>query len=122
MITSKKPIERSSWTGIKLETENSNLHIQNIQKEPDIAELKRKFTRFFKKTIIGTELDIQLKPDAKLIQKANQYGFTYSQPSVMKKTSLVTTDFTVWQKYRPHAKKRLSKHGKINTRRVYMVC
>ena len=56
--------------GMKLNIEKNHLQIQNIQKDPDIAHLKKKFGKQVKenKTIKRIEVDIQLKPDAKLIQ------------------------------------------------------
>ena len=61
---------------IKVNIEKSTLHIQNIQKYPDIAGLKKRFRKLFheNKTIKGIEVDIQLKPDAKLTQR-----FTYNK-------------------------------------------
>ena len=47
--------------GIKLDTENSNLKIQKIQENPDVIELKRKFTKLFHEN--KTVKEIELKPD-----------------------------------------------------------
>ena len=57
--------------GIKLNIENTNLQIQNIQEGPNITDLKKKFGKLFheNKTVKGKKVDIQLKPDAKLIQQ-----------------------------------------------------
>ena len=70
LITTKRtnPLLGLDWmnqVGIKLDTENSNLKIQNMQEYPDVIELKRKFTKLFheNKTVKGIEVDIQLKPD-----------------------------------------------------------
>ena len=72
--------------GIKLDTENSNLKIQNIQENPDVIELKRKFTKLFHeyKTVKRIEVDIQLEPDAKLIQQKGRPIPIHLQPAVGK--------------------------------------
>ena len=59
------PLLELDWMnqlGIKLNTEKSNLKIQNIQENPDETELKKKFNNLFheNKTIKGIEVDIQL--------------------------------------------------------------
>ena len=72
--------------GIKLDTEKSNLKIQNIQENPDVTEQKRNFTKLFheNKTVKGIEVDIQLKPDAKLIQQKGRSVPIDLQPAVGK--------------------------------------
>ena len=91
LITTKRtnPLLGLDWMnqlGIKLDTENSNLRIQNIQENPDVIELKRKFTKLFheNKTVKGIEVDIQLKPDAKLIQHKGRPIPIHLQPAVGK--------------------------------------
>ena len=56
--------------GIKLYIEKTNLQVQIIQEDPDIAA-EKKFGKLFheNKTVKRIEVDIQLKPDAKLIQQ-----------------------------------------------------
>ena len=73
--------------GIKLETEKTNLKIQNVQEDPDESELKRKFKKLFheNKTVKGMEVDIQIKPDAKLIQQKGLPIPIHLQPAVGKK-------------------------------------
>ena len=72
--------------GIKLESEKSNLKVQNVHENPDVKELKRKFTKLFheNKTAKGIETDIQLKPDAKLTQQKNRPIPRQLQPAVGK--------------------------------------
>ena len=72
--------------GIKLDTEKSNLKIQNIQENPDVTELKRKFTKLFyeNKTVKGIEVDIQLKPDAKMTQQKGRPIPIHLQPAAGK--------------------------------------
>ena len=57
--------------GINVNTEKPEAKIKNIQEDPDIADLEKKFKKLFheNKTVKGIEVDIQLKPDAKLIQR-----------------------------------------------------
>ena len=46
LITTKKPLLGLDWMiflGIKLETEKTNLKIQNVQETPAVMELKRNF-------------------------------------------------------------------------------
>ena len=91
LITTKRtnPLLGLDWMnqlGIKLDTEKSNLKIQNIQEIPDVTELKRKVTKLFheNKTVKGVEVDIQLKPDAKLIQQKGRPIPIHLQPAVGK--------------------------------------
>ena len=91
LITTKRtnPLLGLDWMnqlGIKLNTEKSNLKIQNIQENPDVTELKKKFNNLFheNKTIKGIEVDIQLKPDAKLIQQKGRPIPIHLQPAVGK--------------------------------------
>ena len=91
LITTKRtnPLLGLDWMnqlGIKLNTEKSNLKIQNIQENPDVTELKKKFNNLFheNKTIKGIEVDIQLKPDAKLIQHKGRPIPIHLQPAVGK--------------------------------------
>ena len=53
--------------GIKLEIEKTNLKIQNVQEDPDVIEVKRKFKKLLheNKTVERMEVNIDLKPDAK---------------------------------------------------------
>ena len=66
--------------------EETNLKIQNVKEDPDITELKRKFKKLFheNKTIKGIEVDIELKPDAKLIQQKGRPIPIHLQPAVGK--------------------------------------
>ena len=91
LITTKKtnPLLGLDWMkhlGIKLEMEETNLKIQNVKEDPDITELKRKFKKLFheNKTIKGIEVDIELKPDAKLIQQKGRSIPIHLQPAVGK--------------------------------------
>ena len=91
LITTKKtnPLLGLDWMkhlGIKLEMEETNLKIQNVKEDPDITELKRKFKKLFheNKTIKGIEVDIELKPDAKLIQQKGRPIPIHLQPAVGK--------------------------------------
>ena len=64
----------SDWMtqlGMKLETEKTNPKILNIREDTDITELKRNFKKLFhmNETVKGIEVDIQLKPDVKLLQQ-----------------------------------------------------
>ena len=69
---------------IKLNIEKTNLQIQNIQEDQDIADLKKKFGKLFheNKTVKGIEVDIQSKPDAKLIQQKGRPKPIHLQPAV----------------------------------------
>ena len=67
--------------GIKLETERTNLKILNIREDTDITELERKFKKLFhmNETVKGIGVDIQLNPDAKLLQQeSSQFQYTCS--------------------------------------------
>ena len=90
LITTKKtiPLIGLDWMkqlGIKLEMEKTNPKIQNV-KDPDTTELKRKFKKLFheNKTIKGIEVDIELKPDAKLIEHKGRPIPIHLQPAVGK--------------------------------------
>ena len=80
--------------GIKLDTEKFNLKIQNIQESPDVTELKRKCTKLFheNKMVKGIEVDIQLKPDAKLIQQKGRPIPIQLQPAVGKEIEKLKKD------------------------------
>ena len=91
LITTKRtnPLLGLDWMkhlGINVNVEKSNLKIQNIQKDPDIIDLKNKFKKLFheNKTVKGIEVDIQLKPDAKLIQQKGRPIPIHLQPAVGK--------------------------------------
>ena len=58
--------------------------IQNIQEDPDITDLKKKFKKLFheNKTVKGIEVDIQLKPNAKLMQQKGRPLPIHLQPAV----------------------------------------
>ena len=73
--------------GIKLEMGKTNPKIHNVKEDPDTTELKRKFKKLFNenKTIKGIEVDIELKPDAKLIQQKGRPIPIHLQPAVGKK-------------------------------------
>ena len=75
-----------NYLGIKLETEKTNLKIKNVQEDPDVMELRRKFKKLFheNKTTKGMEVDIQLKPDAKLIRQKGSPIPIHLQPAVGK--------------------------------------
>ena len=70
--------------GIKLETEKTNLKIQNVQEDLDVMELKRKFEKLFheNKTIKGMQVDIKLIPHAKLMQQKGRLIPIHLQPAV----------------------------------------
>ena len=92
LITTKRtnPLFRLDWMkhlGMKLNIEKSNLQIQNIQEDPHITELKKQFGKLFheNKTVKGIEVDIQIKPDAKLIQQKGRPIPIHLQPAVGKK-------------------------------------
>ena len=78
--------------GIELETEKTNLKIQKVQKDPDVMELKRKFEKLFheNKTVKGMEVDIQIKPDAKLLQQRGRPIPRQLQPVVGKEIEKLT--------------------------------
>ena len=91
LITTKKtnPLLGLDWTNclnIKLETEKTNQKIQNVEENLDVKEFKRKFKQLFheNKTIKGMEVDIQVKPDAKLIRQKGRPIPIYLQPAVGK--------------------------------------
>ena len=91
LITTKNtnPLLGLDWMkqlGIKLEMEKTNPKIQNVKEDPDTTELKRKFKKLFheNKTIKGIEVDIELKPDAKLIQQKGRPIPIHLQPAVGK--------------------------------------
>ena len=93
LITAKRtnPMLGLDWMnslGIKLETEKANMMIQNVQEDPDVMELKRKFKKLFheNKTRKGMEVDIQLKLDAKLMQQRGRPIPIHLQPAVGKET------------------------------------
>ena len=92
LITTKRtnPLLGLDWMKhkeIKLNIEKSNLQIHNIQEDPDIADLKKQFGKLFheNKTVRGIEVDIQMKPDAKLIRQKGRPILTHLQPAVGKK-------------------------------------
>ena len=92
LITTKRTIpllglDWMKYLGIKLETEKNSLKIQNVQEDPDVMKLKRKLKNLFyeNKRIKGMEVDIQLKPDAKLIQQNGRAIPIHLQPAVGKK-------------------------------------
>ena len=92
MITTKRTnallgLDWMKHLGINLNIEKPDAKIQNIQEDPDIADLKKKFKKLFheNKTIKGIEVDIQLKPDAKLIQQKGRPIPIHLQPAVGKK-------------------------------------
>ena len=92
LITTKRtnPLLGLDWMkhkGIKLNIEKSNLQIHNIQEDPDIADLKKQFGKLFheNKTVRGIEVNIQLKPDAKLIRQKGRPILTHLQPAVGRK-------------------------------------
>ena len=70
--------------GINLNIEKPNSQIQNIQEDPDIADLKKTSKKLFheNRTVKGMEVDIQLEPDEKLIQQKGSPIPIHSQPAV----------------------------------------
>ena len=82
LITTKRtnPFLGLDWMNqlvIKLYTESSNLKIQNIQENPDVIELKRKFTKLFRenKTVKGRPIPIDLQPAVgKEMEKLKKIG------------------------------------------------
>ena len=78
--------------GINLNIEKPNSPIQNIQEDPDVADLKKKFEKIFheNKTVKRIEVDIQLKPDAKLIQQKSRPIPIHLQPAVGKEIEKLT--------------------------------
>ena len=78
--------------GISVNIEKPNSKIQNIQKDPDITDLKKKFKKLFheNKTMKGIEVDIQLKPKAKLIQQKGRPIPIHLQPAVGKEMENLT--------------------------------
>ena len=78
--------------GISVNIEKPNSKIQNIQEDPDITDLKKKFKKLFheNKTVKGIEVDIQLKPNAKLIQQKGRPIPIHLQPAVGKEIEKLT--------------------------------
>ena len=78
--------------GINLNIEKPDAKIQNIQEDPDIADLKKKFKKLIheNKTVKGIEVDIHLKPDAKLIQQKGRPIPIHLQPAVGKEIEKLT--------------------------------
>ena len=74
------------YLGIKLETKKTNMKIHIVQEDPDVMDLKRKFKKLFheNKMIKGMEVDIQINPDAKLIQQKGRPKPIHLQPTVGK--------------------------------------
>ena len=91
LITTKRtnPLLEVDWMkhlGININIEKPNPKIQNIQEDPDITDLKKKFKKLFheNKTVKGIEVDIQLKPNAKLMQQKGRPIPIHLQPAVCK--------------------------------------
>ena len=78
--------------GISVNIEKPNTKIQNIQEDPDITDLKKKFKKLFheNKTVKGIEVDIQLKPNAKLMQQKGRPIPIHQQPAVGKEIEKLT--------------------------------
>ena len=78
--------------GISVNIEKPISKIQNIQEDPDITDLKKKFKKLFheRKTVKGIEVDIQLKPNAKLIQQKGRPIPIHLQPAVGKEIEKLT--------------------------------
>ena len=72
--------------GIKLNIEKTNFQFQKIQEDTDITDLKKRLGKLFheNKTVKGIEVDIQLKPDAELIQQKGRPIPIHLQPAVGK--------------------------------------
>ena len=98
LITTKRtnPLLGLVWMkhlGISVNIEKPNpKKKQNIQEDPDITELKKKFKKLFheNETVKGIEVDIQLKPNAKLIQQKGRLIPIHLQPAVGKEIEKLT--------------------------------
>ena len=77
--------------GINLNIEKPDAKTQNIQ-DADIIDLKKKIKKLLheNKTVKGIEVDIQLKPDAKLIQQKGRPIPIHLQPAVGKEIDKLT--------------------------------
>ena len=97
LITTKRtnPLLGLDWMkhlGININIEKPNPKIQNIQEDPDITDLKKKIKKLFheNKTVEGIEVDIQLKPNAKLMQQKGRPIPIHLQPAVGKEIEKLT--------------------------------
>ena len=97
LITAKRtnPLLGLDWMkhlGISVNIEKPNSKIQNIQEDPDIAGPKKNIKKLFhaNKTVKGIEVDIQLKPNAKLIQQKGRPIPIHLQPAVGKEIEKLT--------------------------------
>ena len=97
LITTKRtnPLLGLDWRkhlGISVNIEKPNTKIQNIQEDPDITDLKKKFKKLFheNKTVKGIEKDIQLKPNAKLMQQKSRPIPIHLRPAVGKEIEKLT--------------------------------
>ena len=78
--------------GININIEKPNPKIQNIQEDPDITDLEKKFKKLFheNKTVKGIEVDIQLKPYAKLLPQKGRPIPIHLQPGVAEEIEKLT--------------------------------
>ena len=97
LITTKRtnPLLGLDWMkdlGISVNIEKPNSKIQNIKEDTDITDLKKKFKKLFheNKTVKGIEVDIQLKPNAKLVQQKGRPIPIHLQPAVGKEIEKLT--------------------------------
>ena len=97
LITTKRtnPLLGLNWMkhlGINLNIEKPDAKTQNIQEDPDIPDLKKKFLKLCheNKTVKEIEVDIHLKPDAKLIRQKGRLIPIHLQPAVGKEIEKLT--------------------------------
>ena len=91
LITTKKtnPLLGLDWMeklGITLDTNKINPQVNHVTEDSDVAVLKKRFKKLFDEnhTVNGIEVKIQLKEDAKLIQRKGRPMPTHLQQSVWK--------------------------------------
>ena len=94
LITTKKtnPLLGLDWMGklgITLDTGKTGPQINHVIKDPDITSLKRKLKKLFHEnhTVKGLEVKMQLKDDARKIQRKGRPIPIHLQQSDQKKTN-----------------------------------
>ena len=97
LITTKRtnPILGLDWMkhlGTSVNIKKPNPKIQNIQEDPHVTDLKKKFKKLFheNKTVKGIEVDIQLKSNAKLMQQKRRLIPIHLQLAVRKELEKLT--------------------------------
>ena len=88
LITTKKtnPLLGSDWMGITLDTNKINPQVNHVIEDSDVTVLRKRYKKLFNEnhTVIGIEVKIQLKENARLIQQKGRPIPIHLQQSVGK--------------------------------------